>query len=69
MLATGDGLRRAVHKQRLEALGKSDSLPPFGSPVHVRTKIYGRAGRYDIENKWRQGIYVGPSRMFNMGIV
>ena len=61
MLATGDGLRRAVHKQRLEALGKSDSLPPFGSPVHVRTKIYGRAGRYDIENKWRQGIYVGPS--------
>ena len=51
----------AVHKQRLEALGKGESLPSFGSPVHVRTKVYGRAGRYDVENKWRQGVYVGPS--------
>ena len=52
----------AVHKQRLLALGKKNDLPPFGSPVHVRTKVYGRAGRYDVENKWKQGIYIGPSQ-------
>ena len=51
----------ATHKQRHDALGKGGDLPSFGAPVHVRTKVYGRAGRYDVENKWRQGVYVGPS--------
>ena len=54
-------MRYAVHRQRLKALGKSEDLPQFGCPVFVRTKIYGRAERYDMENKWRQGRYVGPS--------
>ena len=51
----------ATHKQRHDALGKGGDLPSFGAPVHVRTKVYGRAGRYDVENKWRRGVYVGPS--------
>ena len=54
-------MRYAVHRQRLKALGKSEDLPQFGCPVFVRTKIYGRAERYDMENKWKQGRYVGPS--------
>ena len=54
-------MRYAVHRQRLRALGKDEDLPTFGCPVHVRTKIYGVAGHYDIDNKWKQGIYMGPS--------
>ncbi|OLP84473.1 Transposon Ty1-NL2 Gag-Pol polyprotein [Symbiodinium microadriaticum] len=54
-------MRYAVHRQRQQALGRDEPLPQFGCPVHVRTKIYGRAERYDMENKWQQGIYVGPS--------
>ena len=54
-------MRYAVHRQRQQALGRGEPLPQFGCPVHVRTKIYGRAERYDMENKWQQGIYAGPS--------
>ncbi|CAE7633900.1 GIP [Symbiodinium sp. CCMP2456] len=41
----------------------------FGTPVHVRTKVYGQAGRYDVENKWAQGVYVGPSEDVQHGHV
>ncbi|CAE7409265.1 GIP [Symbiodinium necroappetens] len=51
----------AAAKQRHRVLGRTDDMPCFGTPVHVRTKVYGQAGRYDLENKWSQGIYVGPS--------
>eukprot|EP00439_Symbiodinium_sp_Y106_P022158 s6090_g2.t1 len=54
-------MRYAVYRQRLQALGKDEALPQFGCPVHVRTKIYGKAERYDLDNKWMEGVYVGPS--------
>ena len=59
----------ATARQRHRALGRSEDLPCFGSPVHVRTKVYGRAGKYDIENKWAQGTYVGPSEDVRHGHV
>ena len=59
----------AAHKQRHLALGRSEDLPPFGTPVHVRTKIYGRAGKYDVDNKWAPGTYVGPSEDVQHGHV
>ncbi|OLP91876.1 Copia protein [Symbiodinium microadriaticum] len=54
-------MRYATYRQRVRTLGKTENLPQFGCPVFVRTKIYGRAERYDMENKWKQGVYVGPS--------
>ena len=29
--------------------------------MHVRTKKYGQGGKYDLDNRWKQGVYVGPS--------
>ena len=59
----------AAAKQRHRVLGRLEDLPCFGSPVHVRTKVYGRAGKYDVENKWAQGAYVGPSEDVQHGHV
>ena len=54
-------MRYATYRQRLKALGKEEDLPQVGCPVHVRTKIYGKAERYDMDVRWREGIYLGPS--------
>ncbi|CAE6961298.1 RE1, partial [Symbiodinium sp. CCMP2456] len=62
-------MRYATARQRHKALGRTDELPCFGTPVHVRTKIYGRAGKYDVDNKWAQGVYVGPSEDVQHGHV
>ena len=35
----------------------------------VRTKIYGRAGKYDIDNKWKQGVCIDPSEDVALGHV
>ncbi|CAE7665157.1 HCF244, partial [Symbiodinium sp. CCMP2456] len=59
----------ATAQQRQRALGKPGELPGFGTPVHVRTKIYGQSGKYDVENKWAQGVYVGPSEDVQHGHV
>ncbi|CAE7401027.1 GIP, partial [Symbiodinium sp. CCMP2456] len=62
-------MRYATTRQRHKALGRTDELPCFGTPVHVRTKIYGKAGKYDVDNKWAQGVYVGPSEDVQHGHV
>ena len=62
-------MRYAVHRQRHRILGKEEPLYQFGCPVFVRTKVYGRAERYDLDNKWQQGIYVGPSEDIAHGYV
>ncbi|CAE7256410.1 PMT4 [Symbiodinium sp. CCMP2592] len=59
----------ATHKQRHLALGRTEELPTFGTPVYVRTKVYGRAGKYDVDNKWAPGAYVGPSEDVQHGHV
>ena len=59
----------AAARQRHRVLGKPEDLPCFGTPVHVRTKIYGQAGKYDVNNKWAQGVYVGPSEDIQHGHV
>ena len=46
----------AAAKQRHRVLGRLEDLPCFGSPVHVRTKVYGRAGKYDEQ--------VGPRSLY-----
>ena len=34
---------------------------PFGTKVHVCSKVYGTGGRYDLDSRWKAGRYVGPS--------
>ena len=47
--------------KREAQLGRGQDVLPFGTPVHVRSKVYGTGGRYDLDLRWRAGKYVGPS--------
>ena len=47
--------------RREAQLGRGQDVLPFGTPVHVRSKVYGTGGRYDLNLRWRAGKYVGPS--------
>ena len=58
----------AAHRQRLQATGEDKPLP-FGSPVHVRAKVYGTGGKFDLDDRWRNGVYVGPSSDMKDGYV
>ena len=49
-------------QDRLErTLRRSSAMLPFGTKVHVRSKVYGTGGRYDLDSRWKAGRYVGPS--------
>ncbi|CAE7207099.1 RE1 [Symbiodinium natans] len=47
--------------QRERAMGRGADLLPFGSRVHLRSKVYGTGGKYDLNSRWKPGYYVGPS--------
>ena len=51
----------ATWARRESQLGRGQDILPFGTPVHVRSKVYGAGGRHDLDLRWRAGIYVGPS--------
>ena len=51
----------ATWARRETQLGRGQEVLPFGTPVHVRSKVYGAGGRYDLNLRWRYGRYVGPS--------
>ena len=51
----------ATWARREAQLGRGQEVLPFGTPVHVRSKVYGTGGRYDLNLRWRNGRYVGPS--------
>ena len=49
-------------QDRMERLlRQSSSMLPFGTRVHVRSKVYGTGGKYDLDSRWKAGRYVGPS--------
>ena len=48
-------------------LRRSSSMLPFGTKVHVRSKVYGTGGKYDLDSRWKAGKYVGPSLEVNGG--
>ena len=48
-------------------LRRSSSMLPFGTKVHVRSKVYGTGGKYDLDSRWKAGRYVGPSLEVNGG--
>ena len=51
----------AAWQQRECALGRGKQVLPFGTPVHVRSKVFGAGGKYDLEMRWSAGYFVGPS--------
>ena len=51
----------ATWARRETQLGRGHDVLPFGTPVHVRSKVYGAGGRHDLDSRWRAGVYVGPS--------
>ena len=51
----------AAHQQREFALGRGGKVIPFGSPVHVKNKVFGTGHKYDLDNRWKEGVYVGPA--------
>ena len=51
----------ATWAKREAQLGRGQDVLPFGTPVHVRSKVYGAGGRYDLNIRWKAGKYVGPS--------
>ena len=59
----------AAFQQREYALGRSKNVIPFGSPVLVKKKVFGAGGRYDLDDRWEGGVYVGPSSELRQGHV
>ena len=51
----------AAHHQRAHALGRGRGLFPFAAPVHVKNKIFGTGHKYDLDNLWKEGVYMGPA--------
>ena len=51
----------AAHQQREHALGRGGEVIPFGSSVHVKNKVFGTGDKYDLDNRWKEGVYVGPA--------
>ena len=59
----------AAWQQRECALGRGKQVLPFGTPVHVRSKVFGTGGKYDLETRWSAGYFVGPSSDVKDGLV
>ncbi|CAE7610958.1 Lgr4 [Symbiodinium sp. CCMP2592] len=51
----------ATQTRMEQLLRQSSSMLPFGTKVHVRSKVYGAGGKYDLDSRWKAGTYVGPS--------
>ncbi|CAE7369874.1 GIP, partial [Symbiodinium sp. CCMP2456] len=60
----------AARRQRDLALGNhEDKDLPFGAPTHVKHKQFGQGGRYDLLERWCEGVFVGYSNDVKNGRV
>ncbi|CAE7339861.1 RE1 [Symbiodinium sp. KB8] len=51
-----------ARRQRDLALGNyEDKDLAFGAPTHVKYKRFGESGRYDLLERWKEGLFVGYS--------
>ena len=57
----------AAFQQRECALGRSRNVIAFGSPVLVKNKAFGVGNKFDLDDRWQGGIYVGPSPELRQG--
>ncbi|CAE7295400.1 TY5A, partial [Symbiodinium sp. CCMP2592] len=74
----GQGIRRscwplamghAAWAQRECALGRSGNVVPFGAAVSIKAKVFGQGGKFDLNNKWDSGVFVGPATELRGGYV
>ena len=60
----------AAKRQRDLALGNfEDKDLPYGAPTHVKYKRFGEGGRYDLLERWKEGVFVGYSNDVTRGKV
>ncbi|OLQ12084.1 Copia protein [Symbiodinium microadriaticum] len=59
----------AAWAQRECALGRSRNVVAFGSHVVIKAKVFGQGGKFDLNNKWDNGYFVGPSTEVRGGYV
>ncbi|CAE7211932.1 GIP, partial [Symbiodinium necroappetens] len=60
----------AARRQRDLALGNyEDKDLAFGAPTHVKYKRFGEGGRYDLLERWKEGLFVGYSNDVKSGRV
>ena len=60
----------AARRQRDLALGNfEDKDLPYGAPTHVKYKRFGEGGRYDLLERWKEGVFVGYSNDVTRGKV
>ena len=62
-------LQYSMWSQMQRQLYPDKVLIPFGTRAHVKKKVYGAGGKYDLESRWDVGQYLGPSRDVNEGSV
>ncbi|CAE7481190.1 RE1 [Symbiodinium sp. CCMP2592] len=59
----------AAWAQREHALERGKTTIPFGTKVYIRAKVFGVGGKFDLNNKWDDGQFVGPSTELKGGFV
>ncbi|CAE7216076.1 Cfap91 [Symbiodinium sp. CCMP2592] len=59
----------AAWAQRECALERASSVIPFGAHVNIKAKVFGQGGKFDLNNKWDSGCFVGPSTELRGGFV
>ena len=59
----------AAWAQRETAMERGPRVVPFGAPVIIRAKVFGVGGKFDLNNKWDNGQFVGPATELKGGFV
>ena len=63
-------MQHAANRRIHERLGLTKpKLLPFGSKVMIRRKVFGNNKKYDLTDRWEQGIYLGLSDTIKGGAV
>ena len=59
----------AAWAQREHALGRAQGVVPFGAPVSIKARVFGQGGKFDLNNRWDNGVFVGPATELKGGYV
>eukprot|EP00439_Symbiodinium_sp_Y106_P082589 s1232_g22.t1 len=63
-------MQHAANRRIQERLGlNKPRLLPFGSKVMIRRKVFGNNKKYDLTDRWEEGIYLGLSDTIKGGAV
>ena len=63
-------MQHASNRQIYYKLGlKKPALLPFGTSVMIRRKVFGNNKKYDLTDRWEQGVYLGLSDTIKGGAI